>query len=40
MNLLNIINSSLANVYRSITLSNHGAIRLKKIRLAIYMQIV
>jgi len=30
MNLLSLINSSPANVYCSITLSNHKAIRLKK----------
>jgi hypothetical protein len=30
MNLLNLINPSLAHVYCSITLPNHGLIRLKK----------
>jgi hypothetical protein len=34
MNLLSLINPSLAHVYCSTTLSNHGLIRLKKIRLA------
>jgi len=29
-NLLNLINSSLANIYCRVTLSNHGAIRLKR----------
>jgi hypothetical protein len=38
MNLLRLINPSLSHVYCSMTLSNHGLIRLKKIYLAKYTQ--
>jgi hypothetical protein len=39
-NLLRLINPSLAHVYCSTTLANHGLFKLKKIRLAKYTQYV